>query len=78
MEESAAMATRACPWPSARTRGGWVHKVKIEVEISDRLYHAYEQEAERTGDTVEHLVEGTVDALIREMERESDDHPIWI
>jgi hypothetical protein len=55
-----------------------VQKVKIEVEISDRLYHAYEQEAERTGDTVEHLVEGTVDALIREMERESDDHPIWI
>ncbi len=54
-----------------------MQKVRIEVEISDRLYHAYEVEAERTGDSVEHLVEITVDALIREMERESDDHPIW-
>ena len=55
-------------------------KVKIEVEMSERLLHAYEHEAEETHKTVEQLVECTVNGMIREMEREreSDDHPIWV
>lgn len=52
-------------------------KVKIEVELSDRLFHAYQREAERTGKKVEKLVEKMVNTLILEMEREPDDPPYW-
>ena len=52
-------------------------KVKIEVELSDRLYHAYEREAERTGKKLEALIERMVNQLIDEMEHESNDPPIW-
>ncbi len=52
-------------------------RVKVEVELSDRLFHAYELEAERTGKEVEKLVEKLVNTLIREMEREPDGPPSW-
>ena len=52
-------------------------KLKIEVELSDRLYHAYEREAERTGKKLEELIERMVNTLIDDMEHEPNDPPIW-
>ena len=51
--------------------------MKIEVEMSDRLFHAYECEAERTGKKLEELIEKMVNALIDDMEHDLDDHPLW-
>ncbi len=53
-------------------------KVTIEAELSERLLRAYQQEAERKGLKVEELIEKTVNNLIAEMERDIDDHPIWV
>jgi hypothetical protein len=50
-----------------------VPKVKIEVDLSEHLLHAYACEAERRGKKVEELVEKLVNELVREMEREVDD-----
>ena len=52
-------------------------KVKIEVELSDHLFHAYEREAERTGKRLEELIEKMVNTLIDEREHEQDDPPVW-
>jgi len=52
-------------------------KVKVEVELSDRLFHAYEREAERTGEEVEKLIAKLVNTLIMEMEQEPKDPPVW-
>jgi len=52
-------------------------KIKIEVELSEHLFHAYEREAERTGKRVEKLVEKLVNTLIVEMEREPPGPPAW-
>ena len=54
-----------------------MEKVRIEVEMSDRLFHAYEREAARTGKKLEELIEKMVNQLIDEMEHEPDDPPIW-
>jgi hypothetical protein len=53
-------------------------KVKIEAELSERLYQAYLCEAQRTGKKVEALVERLVNELIEEFERSEDDHPVWV
>ena len=52
-------------------------KLKIEVELSDHLYHAYQREAERTGKKMEELVEKLVNTLLVEMEQELKDPPLW-
>jgi hypothetical protein len=51
-------------------------RIRIEAELSDTFYRAYEQEARRQGVRVETLVEQTVNCLLRELEREEEDHPI--
>lgn len=51
-------------------------KLTIEVELSERLYRAYECEAARRGDKLERLVERLVNELIRDMEREVNEPPI--
>lgn len=48
-------------------------KVKIQVDLSEHLMHAYECEAVRRGKKLEELVEKLVNELVREMEREMDD-----
>lgn len=53
-------------------------KVKIEVELSEHLFHAYESESKRCGKRLEELVEKLVNGLVREMEREVDDPPIFL
>ncbi len=54
-------------------------RIQIWVEISDKEFHAYEREAERTGESVEDLVGKSVNTLLQEMERDEEegtDHPI--
>ena len=53
-----------------------MHQVKITAELSDEFYHAYESEARRQGVKIEELVEQTVNTLLRELEKEEEDHPI--
>jgi len=56
-----------------------VHKVRVNVELSDTDFRLYEDEARRSGVTVETLVQGMVRGLIQEMmreEQEGTDHPI--
>ncbi len=55
-----------------------MHKVKIEAELSDEFFRAYQREAERKGVKVEELVEKMVNGLIDEVEHEEEDHPIWV
>lgn len=43
------------------------------ARISDSHFHAYECEARRQGVPLEHLVEQTVNTLLRELEREEDE-----
>jgi hypothetical protein len=51
-------------------------RVRIEAELSETFYRAYEDEARRQGVKVEALIEQTVNCLLRELEREEEDHPI--
>ncbi len=51
-------------------------KIKIEAELSDTLFRAYEAEARRQGVKMEVLVEQTVKCLLKELEREEEDHEI--
>jgi len=51
-------------------------KVHITAELSENFYRAYEGEAKRQGVKLERLVEQTVNTLLRELEREEEDHPI--
>ena len=51
-------------------------KVKIEAELSDTFYRAYQAEARRQGVEIEALVEQTVNCLLKELEREEEDHEI--
>jgi len=51
-------------------------KVKVEAELSDKFYRAYQSEARRQGVKVEVLIEQTVNCLLKELEREEEDHPI--
>lgn len=53
-------------------------KVKIEVELSEHLYHAYECESKRCEKRLEELVEKLVNGLVREMEREANDPPVYL
>jgi hypothetical protein len=53
-------------------------KVKIQVELSEHLFHAYEREARRRGARIEELVERLVNGLVREMEREVEDTPLFL
>lgn len=53
-------------------------KLKIEVELSEHLYHAYECEALRREARIEALVEKLVSELLREMEREIREPPILL
>ena len=51
-------------------------KVRIEAELSETLFRAYEDEARRQGVRVEALVQQTVNCLLKDLEREEEDHPI--
>ena len=51
-------------------------KIKIEAELSDTFFRAYEAEARRLGVKMEVLVEETVNCLLKELEREEEDHEI--
>jgi hypothetical protein len=51
-------------------------KLKIQVEMSEHLFHAYRCEAERCDKRMEDLVAKLVNDLLREMERELDDPPV--
>jgi len=53
-------------------------KLKIDVELSEHLMHAYECEATRRGTTVEALVETLVNWLIRDMEKELNGPPVYL
>ena len=53
-------------------------KVKIEAELSDECFHAYEIEAKRQGVSVEALVARTVNVLLKEKECEEDSDPIYL
>lgn len=53
-------------------------KLKIEVELSEHLLHAYECEAARSGKRLSELVEKLVNQLVREMERETNDPPVFL
>lgn len=48
-------------------------KLRIEVEISEEHFRAYEGEAKREGVSVEALVEKTVNVLLRELEEQEQD-----
>lgn len=51
-------------------------KLKIEAELSDEFFRAYQREAERKGVTMEELVERTVNGLLEELEHEEEDSSI--
>ncbi|UCD23923.1 MAG: hypothetical protein JSW51_12965 [Gemmatimonadota bacterium] len=51
-------------------------KIKIEAELSNAFYRAYKAEARRQGVKMEVLVEQTVNCLLKELEREEEDHEI--
>lgn len=53
-------------------------KLKIEIELSDHLHRAYRCEAERKGEPLEKLVERVVNQLLREMEREVNEGPVFL
>ena len=53
-------------------------KLKIQVELSEHLFHAYECEAKRCGKKIEELVEKLVNGLVRDMEREVNDPPTFL
>jgi hypothetical protein len=56
-----------------------MHRIRISVDLPDESYLAYESEGRRRGTTVEHLVEQTVQQLLKELdeeETEGTDHPI--
>jgi hypothetical protein len=53
-------------------------KLKVQIELSEHLYHAYECEATRCGKKIEDLVQKMVESLIREMEREINDPPVFL
>ncbi len=76
--ESCVTVTRACQ--SGRdgppVDGEPMPKIKIEAELSDTLFRAYEAEARRQGVKMEVLVEQTVKCLLKELEREEEDHEI--
>jgi hypothetical protein len=55
-----------------------MRKVKIEAELSDECFHAYEVEAKRQGVSVESLVERTVNVLLKEKECEEESDPIYL
>lgn len=48
-------------------------KIRIEAEISEEHFRAYEDEARREGVAVEMLVEKTVNVLLQELEQEEND-----
>lgn len=50
-------------------------KVRLLVEVSPDLLHRYEEEAQRQGDAVEHLLEHTVSVLLKDMEEEEREPP---
>ena len=53
-------------------------KLKIQVELSEHLFHAYECEAKRCGKKIEELVEKLVNGLVRDMERDVNDPPVFM
>ena len=50
-------------------------KVRLSVEVSEDLLRGYTDEARRRGDTVEHLLEHTVQVLLEDMEEEERQPP---
>jgi hypothetical protein len=49
--------------------------VQLTVEVSPELLQRYREEAERQGDTAEHLLEHTVKVLLEDMEEEEREPP---
>lgn len=70
------MDTRVSPSAEARPTGGRMHKVQVVAELSEEFFRAYEAEAKRQGVRIEQLVEQTVNTLLKDLEREEEDHPI--
>jgi len=50
-------------------------RVRLEVDVSPELMHRYEEEAQREGDTAEHLLEQTVKVLLNDMEEDEQRPP---
>jgi hypothetical protein len=50
-----------------------MRKVQVWAELTDQHFHAYECEARRQGVPLENLVQQTVNALLRELEREEEE-----
>lgn len=50
-------------------------RVRLEVDVSPELMHRYEEEAQREGDTAEHLLEQTVKVLLHDMEEDEQRPP---
>ncbi len=59
-----------------RYSGGDMPKVKIEAELSDEFYRAYEREAKRKGVKMKDLVERTVNGLLEELEHDEEESSI--
>lgn len=50
-------------------------RVRLWVDVSPDLMHRYEEEAQRQGDAVEHLLEHTVKVLLEDMEEDERQPP---
>jgi hypothetical protein len=50
-----------------------MHKIRVWAELSDEHFKAYQDEAKRSGVSVEELVQHTVNCLLRELEQDEDD-----
>jgi hypothetical protein len=50
-----------------------MHKIRVWAELNDEHFKAYQDEAKRSGVSVEELVQHTVNCLLRELEQDEDD-----
>lgn len=55
-----------------------MHKLTVEIDLSDHLFHAYECEAKRQDKKIEDMIAKLVNGLIREMEQEESEPPMLI
>ena len=51
-------------------------KLKIEAQLSEEFFLAYQREAKRKGVKMEELVERTVNNLLEELEHDEEDSSI--
>ncbi len=53
-------------------------KVRIEAELSQEFFRAYEREAKRKGVKMEELVAKTVNSLLEELEHEEESSSVSV